>query len=58
MKKILPTILIVSAMIVLLSLMTITYADIEQASNQATGNLSTAYSHVPLCFSFWYVNGI
>ncbi|GEM05249.1 hypothetical protein HMI01_22370 [Halolactibacillus miurensis] len=41
MKKILPTILIVSAMIVLLSLMTITYADIEQASNQATGNLST-----------------
>ncbi len=41
MKKILPTVLIVSAMIVLLSLMTITYADIEQASNQATSNLPT-----------------
>ncbi|GEN56972.1 hypothetical protein GCM10012290_16550 [Halolactibacillus alkaliphilus] len=41
MKKILPTVLILLGMIVLLSLMTITYADIEQASNQVTGNLST-----------------
>ena len=41
MKKILPVVLIVSGMIGLLWVMTVTYSDVEQASNQATSNLST-----------------
>ncbi|GEM02535.1 hypothetical protein SAMN05421839_1427 [Halolactibacillus halophilus] len=41
MKKVLPAVLIVSGMVVLLWLMIVTYTDVEQASNQATSNLST-----------------
>jgi hypothetical protein len=40
-KDILPTVLIVSSMLVLLWIMTVIYTDVVQASNQATNNLST-----------------